>query len=76
VEPRPRAADLLTELRESHVHVRTTLRELPPDLVHHRNRKEWTTVKVLRRLAWHETGELVVLQRLLARARFALPAAG
>jgi hypothetical protein len=76
VEPRPRAADLLTELRESHVHVRTTLRELPPDLVHHRNRKEWTTVKVLRRLAWHETGELVVLQRLLARARFALLAAG
>lgn len=73
---RPRAADLLTELRESYAHVRAALGELPPDRVDHRNRQEWTTVKLLRRLAWHETGELVALRRLLARARFALPAAG
>lgn len=72
---RPPAADLLTELRESHEHVLATLSELPPDRVNHRNGKEWTTLKVLRRLAWHETGELVALRRLLARARLTLRAA-
>lgn len=56
--------------------MRATLRDLPADLVNHHNGTEWTTVKVLRRLAWHELGELVVLRRLLARARFALQAAG
>jgi hypothetical protein len=73
---RPRATEVITELRESHAHVRATLRDLPNDRVHHRNGAEWTTVKVLRRLAWHELGELVVLRRLLARARFAQQTAG
>lgn len=72
---RPRATDIVTELRESYAHVRATLRNLPADLVNHHNGTEWTTVKVLRRLAWHETGELVVIHRLLARARFALQTA-
>jgi hypothetical protein len=55
--------------RESHEHVLATLDKLPADLVSEHNGQEWTTVKVLRRLAWHEPGELAVLRRLLARAR-------
>lgn len=70
---RPRAGDLVTELRESHVHVRHVLDEVQPDRSHHGDGEEWTTVKLLRRLAWHEAGELVVLRRLLVRARCALP---
>jgi hypothetical protein len=73
---RPRASEVVTELRKSHQHVQATLRDLPADRVNHHDGTEWTTVKVLRRLAWHEIGELVVLRRLLARARFALQAAG
>lgn len=69
---RPPAADLLTELRESYAHVQATLSEIPLDRTNRRGEQEWTTVKVLRRLAWHEAGELVVLRRLLARARCAL----
>lgn len=68
VPARPRAADLLTELRESYAHVRSTLRGLPPDRSSRQQNQEWTTVKVLRRLAWHEIGELVPLRRLLVRA--------
>lgn len=69
--PRARSGDLLTELRDSHAHVRAALAALPADMVHQRGGQVWTTVKVLRRLAWHEPGELVVLRRLLARARCA-----
>jgi hypothetical protein len=76
VPARARAADLTSELRESHSHVRAALRTLPPDRTIQHNGAEWTTVKVLRRLAWHEIGELVVLRRLLAMARFALQPAG
>lgn len=68
VPGRPRAADLLTELRESYAHVRSTLRSLPPDRSRRQQNQEWTMVKVLRRLAWHEIGELVPLRRLLVRA--------
>jgi hypothetical protein len=72
---RPRVTEIVAELRESHAHVRATLRDLSARLINHHNGTEWTTVKVLRRLAWHEIGELVVLRRLLARARFALQTA-
>lgn len=68
VEPPPRAPDLLAELVRSAEHVRATLPTLPPDLVVEEGGQMWTTTKVLRRLAWHERGELVVLRRLLAKA--------
>jgi len=76
VPPSPRRDDLVAELRASHVHVRAVLETLPPDRVHHRDGEVWTTVKLLRRLAWHEPGELVVLRRLLARARCGLWSGG
>lgn len=64
---RPRAGDLVTELVESAAHVRATVAAMPPGLRTVSDRHgEWTTVKVLRRLAWHERGELAVLERLLA----------
>lgn len=73
VPPPPRAGDLPTELATSHAHVLAALGRLPPDRTGAPGgRTEWTTGKVLRRLAWHEPGELVVLHRLLARARCAL----
>lgn len=76
VPPPPRADDLLAELRGSAANVQATLGELAPDRSGGPIRGEWTTVKVLRRLAWHEPGELVVLRRLLARARCALRGPG
>lgn len=61
-----RAADLVTELEESAAHVARVLDGLPPTALVRRDRGEvWTSVKVLRRLAWHERSELVVLERLL-----------
>ncbi len=73
VPPLPRAADLPTELRRSYHHVRSTLMQIASDECHRTNQgEEWTTVKVLRRLAWHERSELVTIRRLLDRARIAL----
>lgn len=72
VPPPPRAADLLAELRASAAHVQVSLDQLVPGRSGGPIRGEWTPVKVLRRLAWHEAGELVVLRRLLSRARCAL----
>ncbi|MDQ3358891.1 MAG: hypothetical protein M3520_08625 [Actinomycetota bacterium] len=64
---RARATHLVTELRESAEHVRSVLRGLSPEPLVVRDRDEvWTTVKLLRRLAWHERGELEVLTRLLS----------
>jgi hypothetical protein len=62
-----RTADLLTELRESARHVRSVLHQLPAEPLVRRNGAEvWTSVKLLRRLAWHERGEVEVLARLTA----------
>lgn len=79
---RPRADGLDTELEACAAHVRATVIGLPDDLVHHHQGEEWTSTKVLRRLAWHERGELVAM-RELARAnaellglRLELPATG
>lgn len=72
VAAKPRAAGLLDELRQSHTHVQAALVALEPDLVAVNGEQEWSTVKLLRRLAWHEPGELIVLRRLLTRARWAL----
>jgi hypothetical protein len=66
---RERANDLVTELEESGVHVRRVVSRMAPDLASaSAQHGSWTTVKVLRRLAWHERGELEVLERLVEAA--------
>jgi hypothetical protein len=66
---RPREGDLGSELRRSAAHVRAAVRSMAPALVRRSRGEVWTTTKLLRRLAWHERGELVVMQRLAERAR-------
>ncbi|WP_454857037.1 hypothetical protein [Promicromonospora soli] len=66
---RERASDLVTELEESGAHVRRVVSRMAPDLAATSDRDgSWTSVKVLRRLAWHERGELEVLARLVEEA--------
>jgi len=63
---RDRLPDLIEELPASAVHVERVLAALPTTPLVRRERGEvWTSVKLLRRLAWHEPGELVVLRSLL-----------
>lgn len=64
---RPRAEELLDELRASHSHVMAAAATLPPDIDVITDDVEWTTVKLLRRLAWHERGELEAMAALAAR---------
>jgi hypothetical protein len=74
---RDRAGDLVTELEESGAHVRRVVSRMAPDLATTSDRHgSWTSVKVLRRLAWHEPGELEVLARLVARAAAAVEKQG
>jgi hypothetical protein len=68
---RPRADDLDTELDDCSAYVHATVRDMPGDLVHRHRDEEWTSTKVLRRLAWHERGELRAM-RDLAMANAAL----
>ncbi len=68
----PRETDLLGELRQSADHVLRTLEFLPPALSVDEQGEQWTTTKVLRRLAWHERAELGVMRDLLSKARTAL----
>ena len=64
---RDRADDLVAELSRSAQQVRHVLDTLPANSLVSREQGEvWTTVKLLRRLAWHERGELEVLTRLLS----------
>jgi hypothetical protein len=72
---RPRAANLLGELEQSARHVSDTLAALPPDLVRRDGGTVWTSVKLLRRLAWHEAGELAVMQDLARRFSSSAPPA-
>lgn len=67
--PPPRSLDLLTELERSHQHVLATLARLSPSRSRSLGGETWTTVKVLRRLAWHERAELLPVRLQLARAR-------
>jgi len=64
---RERAADLLAELRDSLSHVSTTIESMPDDIVREVDGQTWTSTKVLRRLAWHERGELAVMNRIRER---------
>lgn len=53
-------------MRASAEHVIRTVETLPATpLVVREGGELWSSVKLLRRLAWHERGELVVLRRLL-----------
>jgi hypothetical protein len=72
---RPREADLLEELQRSAAHVQAAVGSVPPVLLQRSGGEVWTTTKLLRRLAWHERGELVVMRRLAERARQHLPGA-
>lgn len=65
---RPQVEDLLVELAESAEHVRAMIEVMPADVVRTIDGEVWTSTKVLRRLAWHERGELVVMHALAARA--------
>ncbi|HZD71926.1 MAG TPA: DinB family protein, partial [Actinomycetes bacterium] len=66
---RPREADLLEELQRSAAHVQAAVGSVPPALLQRSGGEVWTTTKLLRRLAWHERGELVVMRQLAERAR-------
>jgi hypothetical protein len=72
---RPRDADLPVELQRSAAHVHKAVSRVPPALLRRSDGEVWTTTKLLRRLAWHERGELVVMRRLAERARQHLPGA-
>ncbi len=62
---REAADDLRDELRVSHDHVVRALADLPRDLVRRSGGEAWTSTKLLRRLAWHERGELDAVDALL-----------
>jgi hypothetical protein len=72
IDPPERADDLDVELRRSHRHVMMTLPTLPRDRRVERGDEQWTTRKLLRRLAWHEPAELEAMRQLRERARTAL----
>lgn len=61
---RDRAPDLDTELRLSAAHVRHVVSDMNRDLVVQKA-EVWTSTKLLRRLAWHEAGELDAIEGLL-----------
>ncbi|MGP9539141.1 hypothetical protein ACT3SP_14095 [Brachybacterium sp. AOP43-C2-M15] len=63
---RERDADLRTELAASQRHVRSVLHRMPRAQVHRERGEVWTATKLLRRLAWHERGELDAIDALLA----------
>jgi uncharacterized damage-inducible protein DinB len=70
---RPREDDLLRELRRSALHVHAAVTSVDPARVQRSRGEVWTTTKLLRRLAWHERGELVAMRQLAERARQRLP---
>ena len=64
---KPRDAELMAELHTAHDFVRTAVATMPGDLVHRDRGEVWTSTKVLRRLAWHERGELAAMRDLAMR---------
>lgn len=59
-----RADNLGSELRASAVHVHGIVSRMPRDLVTEET-ETWTSTKLLRRLAWHEAGEVDAIEELL-----------
>lgn len=74
LEYRYPADDLRAELDASFAQVRRVVAAMPAGAVREERGQVWTSVKVLRRLAWHEPGELAVMADLAARAHAALSA--
>lgn len=64
---RARGHDLIEELRLSHRHVIDAISAMPADLDVITDGTEWTATKLLRRLAWHERGELDAMRALAER---------
>ncbi|GBE24479.1 hypothetical protein BMS3Bbin02_00751 [bacterium BMS3Bbin02] len=69
VEPPDNPSDLNQWLACSASHVRSALPTLPTDRVVEGGGEVWTTRKVLRRLAWHERGEVDAMRALLKKAQ-------
>lgn len=67
--PKPRTGDLVEELRQSARHVSGQVRAAARDRVAAVRGEIWTTVKLLRRLAWHERAELDVMRTMLHKIR-------
>lgn len=63
---RPSSPNLRDELIASHRHVQQALLTAPRDLMVEQGGELWTTTKLLRRLAWHERGELDAVDALVA----------
>ncbi len=63
------ARGLVNELQRSADYVRETVEMMPPALIIDGEQGSWTTVKLLRRLAWHERSELIAMRAILARQR-------
>lgn len=61
---RDREPELETELKASAAHVRRAITAMPRDQAANRNGEVWTATKLLRRLAWHERGELEAIETL------------
>ncbi|WP_150460141.1 DinB family protein [Nesterenkonia ebinurensis] len=60
---KPRAQTLVAELSESAEHVQKTLRTMLPNMSRSNGGELWTSTKLLRRLAWHEPGELAAIRQ-------------
>lgn len=65
---RAAATELLRELEESGAWIIERLRSMPHAAAERHGSEVWTSVKVLRRLAWHERVESVFLRRRLHAA--------
>lgn len=63
---RERFDDLQRELVASQQHVREILTTMPRGIAHRSGGEVWTATKLLRRLAWHERGELEAIDALVA----------
>jgi hypothetical protein len=64
-----RGSDLIDELHRSAAHVSAAVTAMPPDHLVEQGGEVWTSVKLLRRLAWHERAEQAVMAQLAERAR-------
>ncbi|MFD1713732.1 DinB family protein [Amnibacterium flavum] len=65
-EPREPLPDLVDELEASHEHVMRVVASLPDVLISVTpDGGEWTSVKLLRMLAWHERAHLGLLEALM-----------
>lgn len=73
---RERQATLAAELEASLAHVLLALARLDPRAHRESGGEVWTATKVLRRLAWHERGELDAIDDLLRGWGLAVPGEG